>query len=41
MERIEGLLLRIANALEDGNEATVYRDALERWQMGQGKHPDD
>ena len=41
MERIEELLVRIANALEQDNTATVYRDALYRWQIGQGKHPDD
>jgi hypothetical protein len=41
MQRMEAVLVRIANALENSNEAAEYRDALYRWQIGQGKHPDD
>ena len=41
MDRIEALLTRIGDALDESNDATEYRDALYRWQIGQGKHPDD
>lgn len=41
MERLIAVLERIAEALEDQNERSGYTLALEKWKLGQGKHPDD
>jgi len=41
VERLIAVLERIAEALEDEHDSAAYMRALERWKMGQGKHPDD
>ena len=41
LNRIEAALVRIAEAQELSEERAAYDSALMRWEMGQGKHPDD
>ena len=41
MERLIAVLERIAEVLEDEHEGAAYMRAIERWKLGQRKHPDD
>lgn len=41
LKRIEKLLERLVETYEHMDETQSYQAALERWRMGQGKHPDD